>query len=32
MLEKWNQHFPFHFQGSGDDPVVYAKLKELTSR
>jgi hypothetical protein len=32
MLEKWNQHFPFHFQGGADDPVVYAKLKELTSR
>jgi CubicO group peptidase (beta-lactamase class C family) len=32
MLEKWNQHFPFHFQGSADDPVAYAKLKELTSR
>ncbi len=31
MLEKWNQHFPFHFQGTADDPAVYKKLKELTS-
>ncbi len=31
MEEKINQHFPFAFQGAKDDPVVYAKLKELTS-
>ena len=31
MEEKTNQHFPFTFQGAKDDPVVYAKLKELTS-
>ena len=32
MLQKHNQHFPFHFDGTADDPVVYAKLRELTSR
>ena len=31
MLEKWNQHSPFHFQGTADDPAVYKKLKELTT-
>jgi CubicO group peptidase (beta-lactamase class C family) len=31
MAEKVNQRFPFAFNGAGDDPVVYAKLKELTS-
>lgn len=31
MLEKLNQHFPFTFNGAADDPIVYAKLKELTS-
>jgi CubicO group peptidase (beta-lactamase class C family) len=31
MLEKVNQHFPFTFEGAEDDPIVYAKLKELTS-
>ena len=31
MEEKINQHFPFTFDGAKDDPVVYAKLKELTS-
>jgi CubicO group peptidase (beta-lactamase class C family) len=31
MLEKWNQHAPFHFEGVKDDPVVYATLKKLTS-
>ncbi|AMV36053.1 serine hydrolase [Planctomyces sp. SH-PL62] len=31
MLEKANQHHPFVFKGSADDPVVYAKLKVLTS-
>lgn len=31
MLEKVNQHFPFAFEGAADDPVVYAKLKELTA-
>ena len=31
MAEKVNQHFPFGFDGAKDDPVVYAKLKELTS-
>ena len=31
MAEKLNQHFPFTFKGAGDDRVVYAKLKELTT-
>ncbi|MBI3853237.1 MAG: hypothetical protein HY298_23550 [Verrucomicrobia bacterium] len=31
MLLKVNQTFPFSFQGAADDPVVYAKLKELTT-
>ncbi|MGE5195087.1 MAG: serine hydrolase, partial [Deltaproteobacteria bacterium] len=31
MLEKHNQHFPFTFQGAADDPVVYAKLRQLTA-
>lgn len=31
MLEKTNQHFPFSFKGAGDDPVVYAELKALTT-
>ena len=31
MAEEVNQHHPFSFDGSKDDPVVYAKLKELTS-
>ncbi len=31
MLVDPNQHFPFTFQGAADDPVVYAKLKHLTT-
>jgi CubicO group peptidase (beta-lactamase class C family) len=31
MLEKFNQHFPFNFRGAVDDPIVYAKLKQLAS-
>jgi CubicO group peptidase (beta-lactamase class C family) len=31
MLEKRNQHLPFTFEGAADDPVVYARLKQLTS-
>jgi hypothetical protein len=31
MLEKVNQHYPFRFQGAADDPVVYARLKELAT-
>jgi hypothetical protein len=31
MLLNVNQTFPFSFQGAADDPVVYTKLKELTS-
>ena len=31
MIEKVNQHFPFTFGGAPDDPLVYQKLKELTS-
>ena len=30
MHEKRNQHFPFHFKGSEDDPLVYDKLRQLT--
>jgi CubicO group peptidase (beta-lactamase class C family) len=31
MAEAINQHAPFRFGGAADDPVVYAKLKELTT-
>ena len=31
MSERVNQHVPFTFRGADDDPIVYAKLKELTS-
>ena len=31
MLQQINQEFPFTFNGAADDPVVYAKLKELTA-
>ncbi|HOW73656.1 MAG TPA: serine hydrolase [Candidatus Paceibacterota bacterium] len=31
MLEKLNQHYPFAFNGAADDPVFYAKLRELTA-
>ncbi len=31
MLSKLNQYWPFEFHGAADDPVVYAKLKELTT-
>jgi hypothetical protein len=32
MLNTQNQYFPLEFRGAADDPVVYRKLKELTSR
>jgi hypothetical protein len=32
MLNKLNQYFPLEFHGAADDPVVYRKLRELTSR
>jgi CubicO group peptidase (beta-lactamase class C family) len=32
MARDVNQYYPFIFNGAQDDPVVYAKLKELTSR
>ena len=32
MLSSQNQYFPLEFHGAADDPVVYRKLKELTSR
>lgn len=32
MLKDVNQYFPFQFRGAADDPVVYARLRELTSR
>jgi hypothetical protein len=31
MLEKLNQNVPFEFHGHEDDPVVYDKVKELTT-
>ncbi|MBI4324355.1 MAG: serine hydrolase, partial [Chloroflexi bacterium] len=31
MLKAVNQYFPLAFHGAADDPVVYAKLKELAS-
>jgi CubicO group peptidase (beta-lactamase class C family) len=31
MHEKTNQHFPFHFTGTEDDPTVYRMLKTLTT-
>jgi hypothetical protein len=31
MHEKRNQHVPPRFEGSADDPVVYARLRVLTS-
>jgi hypothetical protein len=31
MLEKINQNVPFEFHGHEDDPVVYRRVKELTS-
>lgn len=32
MAKAVNQSHPFSFRGAADDPVVYAALKELTSR
>ncbi|MGQ9589069.1 MAG: glycoside hydrolase family 99-like domain-containing protein [Planctomycetota bacterium] len=32
MLKERNQYFPFRFEGAADDPEIYAKLRELTSR
>lgn len=32
MLVEHNQHFPFTFNGRLDDPVVYDRLKQLTSK
>ncbi len=31
MKHELNQQFPFTFNGHEDDPIVYAKLKELTT-
>jgi hypothetical protein len=31
MLNKLNQYVPFEFKGAADDPIVYSKLKELTT-
>lgn len=30
MLNQLNQYVPFTFRGAADDPIVYAKLQELT--
>lgn len=32
MLATHNQHFPFHFNGAADDPIIYAKVRELTTK
>lgn len=32
MLSSVNQYFPLEFHGADDDPAVYRKLKELTTR
>jgi hypothetical protein len=32
MLNSLNQYFPLEFHGADDDPLVYRKLKQLTSR
>ena len=31
MLNKLNQYVPFQFHGAQDDPLVYARMKHLTS-
>lgn len=31
MLNRLNQYVPFEFHGAADDPVVYRRLKELSS-
>lgn len=31
MLKEQNQYWPFEFHGAADDPIVYGKLKELTT-
>lgn len=31
MLNDLNQYVPFEFKGAADDPIVYRKLKELTT-
>jgi hypothetical protein len=31
MLNEKNQYVPFEFEGATDDPVVYARMKELTT-
>jgi len=31
MVKELNQYWPFEFHGAADDPIVYAKLKELTT-
>ena len=32
MNEKHNQHHPFHFDGAADDPIVWAKMKEMAGK
>jgi hypothetical protein len=32
MNNKVNQYYPFEFKGAADDPIVYAKFKELSGR
>lgn len=32
MLRDLNQRYPFAFKGAADDPLIYAKLRELTTR
>jgi hypothetical protein len=31
MNSRKNQYYPFEFEGAADDPILYAKLRELTS-
>jgi len=31
MNKEKNQYYPFTFEGAGDDPVLYGKMKELTA-
>ena len=32
MLRDLNQRYPFTVKGAADDPLIYAKLRELTTR
>ncbi len=32
MSLKKNQNYPFKFEGAADDPVIYRKMKALSTR